>query len=76
MSRKLVKVVEGRMVRNPTSGLLIPQEGLSVQVNSFWLRRVKDGDVTLEDEQPEKATSHSNKKPQSNNKTGGTNDNS
>lgn len=33
------------IVRDPASGLPLPQAGKTVPRNSYWLRRVKDGDA-------------------------------
>ena len=44
-----VKPVEGRAVRDPLSLALLPDEGREVSDDDpFWLRRVRDGDVTVE----------------------------
>ena len=45
-----VKPAEGRMVRDPRSMALLPEEGRDVPRNSFWLRRVRDKDVVVEDD--------------------------
>ena len=40
--------VEGRNVRDPRSMQLLPAEGRDVRDGDpFWLRRVRDGDVTV-----------------------------
>jgi Protein of unknown function (DUF2635) len=45
----LVKPAPGRTVRDPRSMALLPEEGRTVPDNDpFWLRRVRDGDVTKE----------------------------
>jgi hypothetical protein len=50
----LVKPVPGRTVRDPHSLAVLPEEGREVSDNdAFWLRRLRDGDVTAE--QPARA---------------------
>jgi hypothetical protein len=45
----LVKPVAGRTVRDPHSMALLPEEGREVpDADPFWLRRLRDGDVTTE----------------------------
>ena len=45
-----VKPVEGRAVRDPKSMMLLPAEGREVpDTDAFWARRVRDGDVTVQD---------------------------
>jgi hypothetical protein len=51
-----VKPVPGRTVRDPHSMALLPAEGREVNDSDpFWLRRVRDGDVTVE---PTQAQAH------------------
>jgi hypothetical protein len=38
--------VEGRRIRHPETGELIPPEGLEVPRGGYWLRRILDGDLT------------------------------
>jgi len=46
-----VKPVEGRVVRDPRSMALLPEEGREVPDHDpFWLRRLRDGDVELVEE--------------------------
>jgi len=52
-TRVLVKPVEGRLVRIPGSYEALPEEGKSLEKNSYWIRKEAAGDVTLEPEQPE-----------------------
>ena len=47
MNRLNVKPVSGRLVRHPETGEPLPAEGLAVPRSPYWLRRLKDGDVTL-----------------------------
>lgn len=35
----------GLIVRNPINGLPLPASGLTVELNSYWRRRLRDGDV-------------------------------
>jgi hypothetical protein len=41
-----VRPAQGRRVRDPEGGVL-PPEGARVPENTFWLRRIQDGDVVL-----------------------------
>jgi Protein of unknown function (DUF2635) len=42
--------VPGRAVRDPRNMQLLPEEGREVSDGDpFWVRRVRDGDVTVED---------------------------
>jgi hypothetical protein len=44
---------EGRAVRDPRSMMLLPAEGRDVPDDDpFWVRRVRDGDVTVEEAPP------------------------
>lgn len=48
---KVIYPVEGRIVRDPVTGREVTADGVPVDENdSFWLRRLADGDVT--DEKP------------------------
>ena len=39
--------VDGRIVRDPVTGRVVPVRGLEVpETDSFWIRRLADGDVT------------------------------
>lgn len=44
-----IKPVEGRVVRDPRTMQILPEEGRDVPDTSFWHRRIRDGDVTVED---------------------------
>ena len=44
-----VKCAEGRMVRDPVTLELLPPEGRDVPETQFWHRRVRDGDVIVEE---------------------------
>lgn len=43
-----VKPVAGRAVRDPVKGTFLPESGAEVPDNSFWCRRLNDGDVVRE----------------------------
>lgn len=45
MDRVQLRPAEGRLVRDPASGEPMPAEGLEVEMNIFWHRRLADGDV-------------------------------
>ena len=48
-----VMPVEGRAVRDPRNMQLLPDEGREVpDGDPFWVRRVRDGDVTVEEPPP------------------------
>jgi len=51
MQTMRVKPAEGRMVRDPRTMLLLPEEGREVPCDQFWMRRLRDGDV-IKDEAP------------------------
>jgi hypothetical protein len=45
--------VAGRLVRDPRSMMLLPEEGREVPDDDvFWVRRVRDGDVTVVTDPP------------------------
>jgi hypothetical protein len=55
----LVKPVPGRTVRDPHSMALLPEDGREVPDNDpFWLRRLRDGDVTTEQQARTATRSH------------------
>ncbi|EMJ3157086.1 DUF2635 domain-containing protein [Yersinia enterocolitica] len=43
-----VKPVAGRTVRDPVKSTFLPESGAEVPDNSFWRRRLNDGDVVRE----------------------------
>lgn len=45
---KIYPVRGGEGLRDPRTRRIIPAEGLEVEANSFWLRRLAQGDVTSE----------------------------
>lgn len=40
-----LKPAEGRAVRDPVKGTLLPADGAEVTLDAFWRRRMRDGDV-------------------------------
>lgn len=40
-----LKPADGRAVRDPAKGKLLPEDGAEVTLNAFWRRRLRDGDV-------------------------------
>lgn len=54
-----VRPVEGRLVRVPSTGKTLPDDGGEFPRSSYWVRRVNAGDVVIaapSDETPKKAT--------------------
>jgi len=49
MTRIFVKPVEGRRVKDPRTRELLRDLGAWVPKDSYWTRRIKDGDVTVTD---------------------------
>jgi len=47
MEKIFVKPVEGKRCKDPRSNLVLPERGKHVPKNSYWLRRVSDGDCLL-----------------------------
>jgi hypothetical protein len=45
-----VKPAAGLIVRDPETAAPLPPEGKAVPRVSFWLRRLRDGDVTVVEE--------------------------
>lgn len=45
MERIFVKPPEGSMVKDPQTLLPLPERGKQVPASSYWLRRLRDGDV-------------------------------
>lgn len=48
-----IKPVSGLTVRDPETYKPLAKDGEVKPRNAFWLRRLKDGDVVLVDEQPQ-----------------------
>lgn len=47
MSRIFVKPKSGLIVRDPKNMQPLPSEGLFVEKSTYWIRRAKDGDVSI-----------------------------
>lgn len=56
MTRMTVYPAAGRVVPDPEAGGDLPAEGREVPRDSYWLRRLRDQDVTLDPPKPAKAT--------------------
>ncbi|SFW54179.1 Protein of unknown function [Pseudomonas sp. NFACC09-4] len=48
-TRVLVKPAEGRLVRHPDTYEQVKPEGMPVELNSYWLRKQKAGDVVIKE---------------------------
>jgi hypothetical protein len=50
MNNNLVTVFPkpGNVVRHPDTHAKVPENGLAVEWNVFWERRLRDGDITLD----------------------------
>lgn len=62
LKRITVKPATGIVVRKPVGGYL-SADGEEVNRDSFWLRRIADGDVTVLDPAPASTAKTSAKKP-------------
>lgn len=50
MEQVFIKPVSGKRVRDPNDGYaIVPDSGLFVVVDSFWQRRLDDGDIMIVD---------------------------
>lgn len=58
--KKTLKPVAGTKVRRPDNAVHLRPEGEPVEMNSYWLRRLKAGDVT--EVKPVKATATATQK--------------
>lgn len=47
-----IKPVSGRRCKDPRTRELVPERGVTVPKNSYWLKRLKDGDCVLMDSEP------------------------
>lgn len=55
MKRIKIKPKSGLKIRDPFHADFLPDNGRDVQKNSYWIRRLKEGSVTLvEEAQPAK----------------------
>lgn len=52
MAKRFLIPQKDLRVINPFNKLPLPENGLLVEVDSYWLRRLKDGDVTEIIEKP------------------------
>ncbi len=50
--RVLATPNQGRRIRRPEDGALVPAEGRVVAVSAYWRRKAADGDVTLSRPRP------------------------
>ena len=46
-----IKPVENRQVPDPETGRDLPKEGREVEKTQYWTRRLKDGDITIENKE-------------------------
>ncbi|SOD42330.1 Protein of unknown function [Nitrosovibrio sp. Nv4] len=46
MQTRFIKPAPGLLVRMP-NGNVLPAEGAEVEMNSYWLRRLEDGDIDV-----------------------------
>ena len=37
----------GIIVRDPATNQCLPPEGMEIERSSYWIRRIKDGDVSI-----------------------------
>jgi hypothetical protein len=58
MSRMTVYPAAGRVVPDPEAGGDLPAEGREVPRDAYWLRRLRDRDVTLDAPKQAKATTN------------------
>lgn len=54
MSKVFLKPNEGIKVRDPHTGNYLPEDGAEVELNTYWQRRLNDGDIV--EVKPEKKT--------------------
>lgn len=46
MEKTFIRPAQGLRIRMP-NGNILPTEGAEVELNSYWLRRLEEGDVDL-----------------------------
>ncbi len=51
----------GAIIRNPLNGAILPEEGALVPNSNYWLRRIVQGDVIVENREEEKASTKKRK---------------
>jgi len=49
-----VTPIENVLVRNPKTKEIVPKEGMLVELDSFWQRRINDGTLVLGEPKQEK----------------------
>lgn len=54
--KKILIPKKGLKVRDPATGEVIPEEGAVKKLNSFFRRRINDGDLTLKNNVLKKPT--------------------
>lgn len=47
MQHVLIRPAAGMHIRDPRDGSILPAEGRTVELTSFWRRRLKEGGVEL-----------------------------
>lgn len=48
MKQVLILPAEGKIIIDPATGRALPKDGkITADINKYWRRRIKDGDVTL-----------------------------
>ncbi|NWB92331.1 DUF2635 domain-containing protein [Pseudomonas agarici] len=48
-TRVLVKPAEGRLVRHPETYEQLKPQGMTVELNSYWIRKEKAGDIVIKE---------------------------
>lgn len=51
----------GAIIRNPLNGAILPAEGALVPNTNYWIRRVSQGDVIVENREEEKPSTKKRK---------------
>lgn len=58
-TRTLKPAVPGSVVRMPVTAYALPEDGAEVEMNTYWHRRLRDGDVVEVPPAPAKAARRS-----------------
>jgi len=58
MEKRLHIIPNGRV--RDLSGHVVPEKGATVRMNTYWRRRIKDGDVSIVSPSPSKQTKNNN----------------
>jgi len=66
MARALIKSAHDWQVLNPFRNRPIPPEGEEVELNSYWIRRRRDGDITIEPVKPKAGKAKNTKETRKN----------